>query len=248
MSSSKGAIIPQERVKRYGGEYLSQVVSTSDPQKLMRVRVRVMGLFEGAPDSDLPWAEYRFPVGTRPGNGYFVPAEVGDWVWVDFPHSGDTRRPRITGGAHFAPGGVPNLSPDAFAGAGGIAHSRTAEEPSPPAAAYHRDVVAEDGGMVIEVIKGGNGAIVITQRATGTAVEICQNGDITLHGSVNVHVSGQAKLNVVAPVMEFTAATSITMSTPAFNLEALGGGGGNSGTFNVDTMVINTSSLDINQA
>lgn len=175
-------------------EYRAQVTSTEDPKKMLRVQVRVPGWWSGVPDEDLPWAEYRLN-DARAGGGSFMPAEKGDWVWVDFPN-GDTRYPRITGWCHFAPGGKPNAPHDAWQGPGAISHRLDpgAKEPSPEAPEYHGSLSIEKHGAVIEINPGGE--ILVTQRDTGTALRVTRQGEVTIHGEKSVHISGKQNLEV----------------------------------------------------
>ncbi|HBK0767168.1 TPA: baseplate protein, partial [Escherichia coli] len=91
----------------------AQIVGTVHPAGLMRAQVRVLPDWNGVPDDDLPWAEYQLPIGNA-----FVPTVKGDLVWVEFPYLDvngriDTRRPMIVGAAQDAPGGIPNVAPEA---------------------------------------------------------------------------------------------------------------------------------------
>ena len=70
------------------------MVTVDDPAGLLRVSVRLVGIWDSIPDGDLPWAE-RMP----PDDGAFIPLLAGDDVWVDFPYSGDSTRPRVVGRA-----------------------------------------------------------------------------------------------------------------------------------------------------
>ena len=161
------------------------VVSTDDPRRLMRVQVRVPSLWDGVQDADLPWAEYLLK-SARVRGGDFEPAEVGDWVWVDFP-SGDTRYPRITGWCHYAPDGAPNLPHEAFAGADSYEHKRLANQPAPEPAEYHRSRVLTKHGVTVEI--DPSGACRVTQRETGSAIEISKDGHIVIHGENKNYIS-----------------------------------------------------------
>lgn len=168
-----------QQPKIYSGEYVSEVVSVDDPKHMMRVQVRVFDIFDDVPVADLPWATYRLPLGVRPTDGGLVPVKVGDYVWVDFPFNGDTRRPRITGGVHHAPDGNPNMPPEAWDGPGQFAHKRTPDEPKPEAPGYHEDIVFQQNGVLVQLTKSG--AARITNLASGTAAEIADDGSIVLH-------------------------------------------------------------------
>lgn len=174
--------------KKYHGEYVAQVVSVSDPQWFLRVQVRVKDLFDGIPDSDLPWATYKLPPGSRPNDGFFTPCDVGDWVWVDFPFNGDTRRPRITGSVHYCPDSLPNFPHDAFSGSQSYQHKRTGPQTQPEATGYHRDVVFCQHGILIEIVENTQ-AVRITQKKSGSAVEIDSQGNITAHSENNLYGS-----------------------------------------------------------
>lgn len=174
-------------------EARAQVVNvTGDPQKLMRVQVRVIGLWDGVPDADLPWAEYRLN-SSRGRGGSFEPAEVGDWVWVDFPN-GDTRYPRITGWCHYAPGGVPNMPHDAFAGPDKTQHRVTPDsgEPEPAAPVYHGSNVTEKHGVVVEI--NPSSEYLVTQRKSGTAIRVTADGAVTIHGQAKVFISSASDM------------------------------------------------------
>lgn len=175
-------------------EYRAKVVNTKDPKKYLRVQVRVPGWWDAVPDKDLPWAEYRLN-DARARGGNFMPAEVDDWVWVDFPN-GDTRYPRITGWCHFAPNGKPNAPHEAWSGEEVIVHKLDsgALEPSPSAPKYHESWAIEKYGAVIEV--NPEGEMLITQRKTGSSVRITRNGEVTIHGEKSVHISGKENLEV----------------------------------------------------
>lgn len=162
-------------------EYRAQVVSTADPRGWLRVQVRVPGWWDGVRDADLPWAEYRL-TSARANGGDFEPAEVGDWVWVDFPGD-DTRYPRITGWCHFAPEGVPNLPHEAFQGSDALAQKRLDKEPTGAAPAYHGSRVITKHGSTIELAP--DGSLRITQRASGTGVEIAPGGEVIIHGEAD---------------------------------------------------------------
>lgn len=172
-------------------ELESIVVNVQDPDKQMRVQVRVLGIFDGVPDDKLPWATYKLPIGARVGEGDFTPVQVGDIVWVDFPYythgRKDTRRPRITGSVHHCPSGIPNLPPEAFAGAGRYQHKRSHKEPEPVEQGYHESKTYILHGMMFEVEK--DSVYRITHMPTGTAFELDARGNSILHVEGDSHHS-----------------------------------------------------------
>ena len=74
-------------------------------------------------------------------------------------------------------------------------HEDKKEEPAPAAAGYHRDVVYTQHGITIEV--NADKSVSITQRATGTAIRVSPQGDITLHGEKNIFMSAIENLKVI---------------------------------------------------
>jgi len=142
---------------------------------------------EDVPVDDLPWAEYRLPVGSRFNDGYFVPADVGDLVWVKFPYDGDTRRPVIIGSAHYAPDGNPNFPHEAWAGDDMHEHKRTGPEPEPAGHEYHKDMVFTQHGATIEQREDGSFSII--QRETGTEIYLHPDGTIVIHGEKHIYFS-----------------------------------------------------------
>jgi len=185
-----------QQQNRFYGEYIAIVESVSDPENMMRVQARVFGVFtDKVPKEDLPWAEYLLPIGARVNDGYFTPVDIGDHVWVRFPFDGDTRRPMIIGSVHHAPEKIPNFPHEAFAGSRKLTHKTTGEEPAPAAAEYHKNCVYTQHGVTIEVNE--DKSLAITQRATGTAIRVSPQGDITLHGEKNIFMSAIENLKVI---------------------------------------------------
>ncbi|MFI3276914.1 hypothetical protein [Vibrio sp.] len=167
------------------------VLSVDDPDGMLRVQVRIFGLFDDVPDHDQPWATYKLPVGARVGEGDFTPVHEGDLVWIDFPyymHSRkDTRRPRITGSIHHCPEKVPNLPAEAFKGEGVYQHKRSHKEPKPVAQDYHSSRVYIMHGIMVEYEKGG--VYRVTHQASGTGFEFDARGHSVLHTEGDNHRS-----------------------------------------------------------
>lgn len=155
------------------GEYRARVVSIDDPDKLLRVQVRVLGLWDDIDDADLPWAEIKFPVGARPGEGLFVPLQVDDLVWIDFIN-GDTRYPRVTGACHHAPGGVVDLPAGVEAG---MALKMTLY------------------GFTFEITP--EGVLQVTQAETENLIQLNAEG-LTINSDVPVAVTGKDTVTVTA--------------------------------------------------
>lgn len=197
---------------KFFGDYIGKVESIADPKKLLRVQVRVYGVFtDSVPARDLPWAEMMLPLGARPNDGLFIPMRVGDFVQCKFIE-GDTRRPVILGSVHHAPGSQPNLPHEAWQGPSPHAHKRTGTEPAQPAHGYHEDVVFTQNGCTIEMNK--DGSVAVYQRSSGSEVCISANGDIVIHGESNLHFSSVTDTNgEVGADLNITVAGNTTINT-----------------------------------
>lgn len=172
--------------KTYSGVYIGEVVSVADPEKKCRVKVNVFDVFDGVPIAALPWATFILPLGSRAGEGEVCPVQVGDQVWVQFVGN-DTRRPLIVGAAQAMPGGIVNLAPDVFQGAGQYAHKRTDREPQVSAPPYYEDFVLCQNRALIQFCRSGN--IRVTQMDSGSAIEILPSGDMVAHCEGNLFTS-----------------------------------------------------------
>lgn len=201
------------KTNRAPGEYVGTVENLiGDPAgSLLRVQVRVHGVFtDGVPVADLPWAELDLALGAGANCGTFRPLKVGQTVWVRFRNA-DTRWPIVVRSAHYAPGGVPNLPHEAFAGPLVHTHQRVGAEPAQPAHGYHEDEVSTVNGCTIE--RNIDGSVSIYQRSSGSEVCISANGDIVIHGENNLHFSSKADtLGVVAGDMSITVGGNATLA------------------------------------
>jgi len=193
--------------KKYKGTYHAIVTNTTDPEGLLRVQVRVYDLFDGVADADLPFAEYLLPIGARQNDGFFTPADVDDIVVVDFPYNGDSRRPRIIGSAHFCPDGSPNLPHEAWNGPDSFQHTRIDRQIEPESSEYHKDCIYTQHGILVEILDVEKGAVRVTQKATGSAVEIDREGNITAHSEENLY--GSARVNCIVTAGQWIKANAL---------------------------------------
>lgn len=84
-------------MSNYTGIHRGEVADAEDPERRMRVRVRVYGVHDATvPSEHLPWAEMGCLNGGRLW-GDLAHFERGDKVWVMF-EAGDRRHPVVTGG------------------------------------------------------------------------------------------------------------------------------------------------------
>lgn len=79
-----------------GKTYLGVVEDNNDPQKLGRLKIRVMDIYEELPKEDLPWAS---PWKDLSGNAFNVP-EIGKVLIVVFEHA-DVYKPEFIFSDHF---------------------------------------------------------------------------------------------------------------------------------------------------
>ncbi|HFU2857312.1 TPA: baseplate protein [Enterobacter cloacae] len=205
------------------GSWRAVVVGETD-QKTFKVKVKVLGMMDGIPDDDLPWAEFLLPV----GNGY-IPAAAKDLVWVDFPYNGDSRRPRIIGGAMDWGGGQVNLAGQA--GGKGTAGGTTSPGgsnpnlvngvyqkpnvpgmPNLPSHTVGKDQIVTRND-VMEVRSHGGGYMIVNLKnnamvgfndagdimiSTNGAVFINSGTNMTLQSGADLLIKAKGKINIEA--------------------------------------------------
>jgi hypothetical protein len=191
-------MLQPEQIKSVGAKrYIAQVVDVDDHDRLLRVKVRVMVMHpESLSDDELPWAEYALPPGNRYDNGTFIHVEVGDYIWVDFPYDGDVRRPRMLASIHYAPNSQPEFPHEAWLGPDAVEHKRIIA-PMPKDRVYFQNNVFSEFGLVMEVVPD-NGSVIVTQKATGSAIEIHYAGHVTLHSEGNAYVEAAGHVYIYA--------------------------------------------------
>lgn len=182
-------------MEKLTSRYRAKVENTNHPQGLYMVQIRLLGLWDDLAPDALPWAEYELPLGARKNSGVACPVEEGDLVWVEFEH-GDSRSPVITGSCQYAPNKIPNLPHEAIAGPDAYQHKRGNGEPTPEAAAYHKNTVLSLNGVLIEVEKSG--AYRVTQKTSGTAIEIAKGGQVVIHAEADAFISTTGNMKLTA--------------------------------------------------
>lgn len=209
-------------------EYIAKIVS--DPDERMFSQVRIPELFpEGkVPEMDLPWAQYKLPVGARFNEGTFIPAKVNDWVWIDFPfinekNQPDTRRPRITGSVHFNPEGLPNMPHDTFNGIlsldGLHQYPKENNAVDPDYEETKDSVRGRAGGTTIEGMnfRVQNGALTITHLKTGARFEISESGHFDLFTTQNGFIRAVQKLKILAGELVLKSTKAVGFDFPELN-------------------------------
>lgn len=160
------------------------IAGTKHPGGLVRAQIRLLPEWLGVSDENLPWAEYLLGIGNA-----FTPTKTGDLVWVEFPYTDaqgkpDTRRPLIIGAAQDAPGGVPNVAPEASGQGEPWTPGEVDGAPARPKTASTEDFVVHRNN-ILEVRTAGGG-YEIANTAAGARVGINESGEMYLIGPGNL--------------------------------------------------------------
>lgn len=173
------------------GNYRGTVVSTADPEKLGRCRVRVLPYFAGIKDEDLPWATPAMPILAGAGSGYgnFHVPQVKSWVWVFF-EAGDFYQP-----VYFAEAqdGVHGLPADRREG---YPQNRVGRTPS------GIQLSIDDKNQTLEV-----------QHPSGTYIKVLFDGSVEVGSTAKVgFVSAEDTSVVSAQNVGVTSGESVLLS------------------------------------
>ncbi len=160
------------------------IAGTKHPGGLVRAQIRLLPEWNGVPEENLPWAEYMLGIGNA-----FTPTVTGDLVWVEFPYTDargkpDTRRPLIVGAAQDAPGGVPNVAPEASGQGEPWAPGEIDGAPARPKTVSTEDFVVHRNN-ILEVRTAGGG-YEIANTAAGARVGMNESGEMYLIGPGNL--------------------------------------------------------------
>ena len=92
------------------GDYQAKVVDVVHPKGLYMVSIRLLKLWDDIPDKDLPFAEFRLPLGAKPSAGHVCTGRSwGILFGCRSRVAVDTRYPLITGSLYHAPNYESNL-------------------------------------------------------------------------------------------------------------------------------------------
>lgn len=167
------------------------IVGTKHPGGEMKSQIRLVPDWDGVPEADLPWAEYVLQLDYA-----FTPSQAGDAVWVEFPYSGDLRRPLIVGAAQDAPGGVPNVAPEASGQGSGWEPDAVDGAPDRPSLSSSEDYVIHRNSL-LEVRTAGGG-YEIANTAAGSRIGMNESGQIYIIGPGDFFVNAGGNLKFVA--------------------------------------------------
>lgn len=160
---------------KFDGMYRGKVLDNDDSSQFGRVKLEVLGVFDGISSSDLPWAIPAPPLfaGAGVGFGCFAVPAVGGFVWCFF-EAGDFNQP-----VYFA---------EATDGIHGLPSERTTNYPD-------RKVWKTENGIVICIDDtSGNQEIKITHPG-GATITVNDDGDVSVATLGDVTIEG-ATVNI----------------------------------------------------
>ena len=204
----------------YYGVWRGRVEENLDPEKLKRVRVRVLQVYTDVDTLDLPWA---WPgadsFGGLPEEGVVAIPSIGADIWVMFEH-GDPDFPIFFGSIHGNPAGnneVPQNArgdqqqdqidakgTDSFLDANGA----TVTEPDNPFAAEYPNnyVFKTSRGLMLEMDNTEGAERIHIWHPSGSFIEIHPDGTIVkkttgqqyvvIDNDCNIHVKGAKSVRV----------------------------------------------------
>ena len=147
---------------KFPGFYRGKVLDNNDPDKLGRIKVGILGIFDGLESDVIPWATPAMPltVGAGDGFGCFNVPEIDSWVWCFFEAS-DLYQP-----VFFA---------EATDGVHGLPAERTSDYPN-------RRITKTKNGIIIYINDLTKEIKVL--HPTGSYIQIDAGGNIVIKGTV----------------------------------------------------------------
>lgn len=207
--------------------YRARIVDNKHPKGWHKAKIRVLVLWDDIPEADLPWAEYLLPLGARENEGEAMPCQVNDLVWVEFPCSGDTRVPLITGSCYSIEAEKSQLPQELFDAL--YEHKRHSDEPQPPAVQYG-DKVSDLFGVLQQLTLSGDWCL--THKSSGTALHMTPKGELVFHtegdsfrsstGNTTENIGGELKIKVEGPASIESNADVSVKSGGATSVESSG--------------------------
>lgn len=182
------------------GKYKAVVGKTVHPEGLMMCQVKLVTLWDGMGEDDLPWAEYSFPVGAS-----FIPAKTGDLVWVEFPQDGDSRYPLIVGACSVAPKGTPNTPPESSGKGTPYKQADVDGAPTLPPITPSADGVSRRNGLIEQ--RTAKGGLMFTHEASGTRFGFNDAGELFIYAAKVMHIACGGKIDM-ASTGDFTQKTA----------------------------------------
>lgn len=196
------------------GKYKAIVGKTKHPDGLMMCQIKLITLWDGIAEEDLPWAEYTFPIGAP-----FVPAKTGDPVWVEFPQDGDSRYPLIVGACSVAPGGTPNTPPESSGKGTPFKQTSVSGAPALPKVTPTEDTVSRRNGLLEQ--RTAKGGLMFTHEASGSRFGFNDDGELFLYAAKVMHfycggtVTMESKGDFTQKTAKYTLTASGAMAIKA---------------------------------
>lgn len=162
------------------GKYKAVAGKTEYTNEQILTQVKLVTLWDNIPEESLPWAEYQMPIGA-----VFVPAKVGDLVWVEFPQEGDSRYPLITGACMVSPKGMPNIPAEASGKGTPYQQAKVDGAPALSAVTPMADIVGRRNGLLEQ--RSEKGGIMFTHEKSGTRLGFNDEGELFFYAAKNMH-------------------------------------------------------------
>jgi uncharacterized protein involved in type VI secretion and phage assembly len=188
--------LPQSpRLGALHGTYLARVVDVADPEKLARVKIRLVTTSADVGDTDAAvWARVAVPFAGGGRGAFFLP-DVDDEVAVVFVN-GDPRQPLVVGGLWSGS----SKAPDEIGGDRVDRWTVTGKKGSRVAI-----VEAADGQATVTISTPGGQTITVEQTSGGRIVVEAANNKITLD-TKGVTVDAAQKVTINGSQVEVNAA------------------------------------------
>lgn len=201
------------------GKYKAIAGKTEYTNDQILTQVKLVTLWDNIPEESLPWAEYEMPIGA-----VFVPAKIGDLLWVEFPQEGDSRYPLITGACMVSPKGMPNIPPEASGKGTPYEQAEVEGAPALSAVTPTKDIVGRRNGLIEQ--RSEKGGIMFTHEKSGTRMGFNDDGELFFYAAKNMHFFSGGKITMVSKEdysqksanydLASTAKYSVSASTVAF--------------------------------
>lgn len=181
---------------KYFGKYRSIVVDNKDPEKLVRLKVKVPSIL--GKEIVTGWATPCVPYGGGPDQGFFFIPEIDAGVWVEF-EEGDLEYPIWVGTYWSKPGGeneVPKPNDDTADG----------EKEGPIQDPPTRKIIKTKAGHTIQFEDAsGSEMIRIVEKVNNHVITLDKNGIIIKDGT-NKHTITMSKdgINIEEAAKEIT--------------------------------------------
>lgn len=207
--------LPNKRLEDI--EFIGVVTDNNCPTQQERVRVRIAGLLDEVPDSDLPWV---LPIKDPSSNTSIAYTwdmpDIGSEVLVTFPQ-GDIYRGRYTGAALHPNLGIPDY-PNTYGYVDKFGNQVYTSKVTGDIS-----IIGKGGALV--VIKG-NGDVDVTAKNihcnSSGVVQITSTGDTSVNSSGNATITASGNVDVKGASVNVTASGSATVKGANVTVDSSG--------------------------